>query len=86
MMKIDLVWSLHLRNIVSIRFNVVRSERNEEETADYIQVVCIDCGVTIRRDASDDSYGLCLRCFYESLARRLRSQKRAAAGEFVSDR
>ena len=50
------------------------------------QVVCISCGVKIRENASDDSYGLCLRCFYAMLAARLQKQKRASTGEFVSER
>ena len=50
------------------------------------RVVCISCGAKIRENASDDSYGMCLRCFYAMLAARLRGQKRAAAGEFVSER
>jgi hypothetical protein len=50
------------------------------------KVVCISCGVKIRENASDDSYGLCLRCFYTMLAARMRTQKRAAAGEFASER
>ena len=50
------------------------------------KVVCITCGVKIRENASDDAYGMCLRCFYAMLAARLRSRKRVAAGEFVSDR
>ena len=50
------------------------------------KVVCISCGVQIRENASDDSYGMCLKCFYRMLAVRLRSQKRASAGEFVSER
>jgi hypothetical protein len=50
------------------------------------KILCISCGVTIREKASDDSYGLCLKCFYRSLASRLRSQKRVVAGESVSDR
>lgn len=50
------------------------------------KILCICCGGTIRENAGDDSYGLCLRCFYQSLAARLRTQKRAASGEFVSDR
>lgn len=50
------------------------------------KIVCIACGGTIRENASDDSYGLCLRCFYKSLAARLRSQRRLVDGEFVSDR
>ena len=58
----------------------------KKETRITFKVVCIACGGTIREHASDDSYGLCLRCFYLSLAARLRSQKRATAGEFVSER
>ena len=50
------------------------------------KVVCISCGVKIRENASDDSYGMCLRCFYAMLAVRLRTQKRIARGEFVSER
>jgi hypothetical protein len=50
------------------------------------KVICISCGTKIRENASDDSYGMCLRCFYRMLAVRLRSQKRVAAGEFVSER
>jgi hypothetical protein len=50
------------------------------------KVLCISCGVKIRDNASDDSYGMCLKCFYAMLAMRLRTQKRARAGEFVSDR
>ena len=50
------------------------------------KVVCISCGVKIRDSAGDDSYGLCLRCFYAMLAARLRTQKRASVGEFVSER
>jgi hypothetical protein len=50
------------------------------------KVICISCGVKIRENASDDSYGMCLRCFYAMLALRLRTQKRVAAGEFVSER
>jgi hypothetical protein len=50
------------------------------------KVVCISCGVKIRENASDDSYGMCLKCFYTMLARRLRAQKRVSAGEFVSER
>jgi len=50
------------------------------------KVICITCGVKIRENASDDSYGMCLRCFYKMLAVRLRSQKRVAHGEFISER
>jgi DNA-directed RNA polymerase subunit RPC12/RpoP len=50
------------------------------------KIVCISCGAKIRENASDDSYGMCLRCFYAMLAVRLRTQKRARVGEFVSER
>ena len=52
----------------------------------HFRVICISCGVKIRENASDDSYGMCLRCFYAMLAARLRAQKRVVAGEFVSER
>lgn len=50
------------------------------------KVLCVSCGVKIRKDASEDSCGLCLKCFYRILAARLRAQKRASTGEFVSER
>jgi hypothetical protein len=50
------------------------------------RVVCVSCGVKIRKDASEDSCGLCLKCFYRILAERLRAQKRVGSGEFVSER
>ena len=50
------------------------------------KVLCVSCGVKIRKDASEDSCGLCLKCFYKILAARLRAQKRVTAGEFVSER
>jgi hypothetical protein len=59
-------------------------QRTKSEAA--FKVICISCGVEIRKNASDDSYGMCLRCFYAMLAARLRTQKRVQAGEFVSER
>ena len=60
---------------------------NEHNKTDpRFQVICISCGVKIRENASDDSYGMCLRCFYTMLAMRLRNRKRTATGEFVSER
>ncbi len=53
---------------------------------DQFKILCINCGVTIRERASEDSFGLCLHCFYRSIAARLRKQKRVTAGEFVSER
>lgn len=60
--------------------------KKQAHKSNRFRILCIACGVTIRQNASDDSYGLCLKCFYKSLAARLRSQKRVAAGEFVSER
>ncbi len=50
------------------------------------KILCVSCGVKIRDKASEDSFGLCLKCFYASLAARLHNQRRTIAGEFVSDR
>ncbi len=50
------------------------------------RIVCINCGVKIRENAGEDSYGVCLKCFYRMLAARLRAQKRVVAGEYVSER
>ena len=55
-------------------------------SATQFKVLCVNCGVKIRNHASEDSGGLCLKCFYRILAERLREQKRTAAGEFVSER
>ncbi len=64
-----------------------QTQRNNVELKNAeFKVVCISCGMKIRENASDDSYGMCLRCFYTMLAARLRAQKRVAAGEFVSER
>jgi hypothetical protein len=52
----------------------------------HFRILCVSCGVKIRDKASEDSYGLCLKCFYADLARRLSGQKRVIAGEFVSER
>lgn len=49
-------------------------------------ILCVSCGVKIREKASEDSYGLCLRCFYSDLAKRLSRQPRVRPGEFVSER
>jgi len=59
---------------------------HKRSTYRAFRVVCISCGVKIRENASDDAYGMCLKCFYAMLAARLRGQKRAAAGDFVSER
>ena len=61
---------------------------NEEKSKNDrgFKVICNSCGVKIRENASDDSYGMCLKCFYAMLAARLRNQRRAAVGEFVSER
>ncbi|MBC8030684.1 MAG: hypothetical protein H7Z16_11280 [Pyrinomonadaceae bacterium] len=56
------------------------------ELRQHFQILCVSCGTKIREKASEDSYGLCLRCFYADLAKRLSGQKRVSAGEFVSER
>lgn len=50
------------------------------------QILCVSCGVKIREKASEDAYGLCLRCFYADLAKRLSGRTPVSAGEFVSER
>ena len=59
-----------------------KRKRNRVE----FRILCITCGETIRENVSSESYGQCLKCFYRSLAAWLDSQRRALAGEFVSDR
>lgn len=61
-------------------------EISGNEFRQHFQLLCVSCGVKIRDKASEDSYGLCLRCFYTDLAKRLSGQKRVSAGEFVSER
>jgi hypothetical protein len=61
-------------------------DKKKVESNPGFRVICISCGGKIRDHASDDAYGLCLRCFYAMLAARLRTEKRVASGEFVSDR
>lgn len=56
------------------------------EFRQHFQILCVSCGVKIRDKASEDSYGLCLKCFYADLAKRLSEQKRVSVGEFVSER
>lgn len=59
---------------------------SDGETETTFQIVCICCGVKIREDKLAGASGLCLKCFYRMLNDRFRSQKRARAGEGVSDR
>ena len=76
------------RALFFIKDKLEDEEMSEQTTSRDLKfkVVCISCGVKIRENASDDSYGMCLRCFYAMLATRLRNQKRVASGEFVSER
>ena len=60
--------------------------RSKSERIAQFKILCISCGVKIRDKDAGDSYGLCLKCFYASLAARLSAQKRTLAGEYVSDR
>jgi DNA-directed RNA polymerase subunit RPC12/RpoP len=49
-------------------------------------VQCIWCGAKIRDDENEEAKGVCLNCFYQILSNHLQTQKKAAYGEFVSDR
>jgi len=60
-------------------------EKTRLATAPEFRVLCVSCGVKIRKTASEDSCGLCLKCFYRIVAERLQTQKRTRAGDFVSD-
>ena len=60
--------------------------KEQEKVEPTFQVICISCGGKIRENASDASYGMCLRCFYTLLAVRLRNRTRTTTGEFVSER
>ena len=62
------------------------SDFSSNEFGVAFKILCVSCGVKIREKASEDSYGLCLRCFYTGLAKHLSAQKRVSAGEFVSER
>jgi len=50
------------------------------------RVTCIWCGPKVRDDKEEETTGVCLKCFYARLANHIGLQKRAAYGEFVSDR
>jgi DNA-directed RNA polymerase subunit RPC12/RpoP len=65
---------------------VIRKSRPLRMGNPMFRILCISCGVKIRENASEDSHGVCLRCFYRMLAARLRAHKRVAEGEFVSER
>ena len=56
------------------------------EKEDVYVVQCVWCGAKIREDNEEESTGVCLKCFYQMLTNHLQSQKRTAAGDFVSDR
>ncbi len=58
----------------------------QPKTDREFEVRCIWCGVTIRRDNSEDSQGVCLRCFYRILSERFRAQRHARSAEGTSDR
>jgi DNA-directed RNA polymerase subunit RPC12/RpoP len=59
---------------------------NQEIREDSYVVECAWCGAKIREDKEQDSDAECLKCFYQMLSNHLQSQKRAAYGDFVSDR
>jgi hypothetical protein len=49
-------------------------------------VVCIWCGLSIRRESTENSYGICLQCFYRILSEQLRVQTRSSVNQFASER
>jgi DNA-directed RNA polymerase subunit RPC12/RpoP len=57
---------------------------NQKPKAFLVQ--CIWCGAKIRDDENEEAKGVCLNCFYQILSNHLQTQKKAAYGEFVSDR
>ena len=59
---------------------------NEQELKETFPVQCIWCGARIREDNNEETTGVCLNCFYQSLSNHLHAQKQAVYGEFVSDR
>jgi hypothetical protein len=59
---------------------------NKDQSEGVYEVRCVWCGIRIRRDSSEDSTGVCLKCFYQILNERFRAQRRARQGEVVSDR
>ena len=61
-------------------------KNNPVLVANAHDIRCVCCGVRIRRDRDDDSPRICLKCFYVSLNKQLALQRRARAGEGVSDR
>jgi hypothetical protein len=48
-------------------------------------VFCIWCNAKIRKDKEEDSYGVCLKCFYRILDDHLRSLQPGKI-QFASDR
>lgn len=50
------------------------------------RVLCIWCGVEIRRDASENSFGTCLDCFYRNVCDQLNAQRPPSPSQFASDR
>ena len=61
------------------------SQTDKEKDHNFV-VQCIWCGEKIRDDKTEESTGVCLKCFYQILSNHLHSQKRTVYGEFVSDR
>lgn len=69
-----------------VEFTTRNTSQAAAHTTNAFRILCVTCGVKIREKASEDSYGLCLKCFYADLAKRLSRQPRVRPGEFVSER
>src|SRR5882672_9118184 len=76
------IWSIGSPVSSSFGREEVMSEGERETT---FRILCISCGAQIREDKVAEASGLCLKCFYRMLKDRFRAQKRARAGEGVSD-
>ena len=49
-------------------------------------VRCISCGMLMRRDRIEDSFGKCWKCFYRAINDYLRAQRGNSNPLFASDR
>ena len=56
-----------------------------EQPRSHFCVLCIWCGAKIRKDKEEDSFGVCLKCFYRILNDHLRSLQ-FGRNQFASDR
>ncbi len=88
----DLTLGLRLRNRPNLSWAKAMSqgEVNMEDSANPISedftVLCTWCGVEIRSDRNEDSFGTCLDCFYQMVGNELNAQVPSSLNQFASDR